>query len=634
MLEIFGHNISLGDIRNLLFIALIVLGALLFAINYRFPQLLIIIRTILAAILFKKKIDDETLDEIIDTAGYSYDANQDIFYSKLYPWQRNLGYCRLYDEAAIVSGMIIDCEPVYFVYGGKKWLIEFWKGQYGMTTGCELGVYYTDDFDLDVPEIFTGTFYNAVADEDMLYMSCSLMKHGKTLFTREGKHWWLTGFILGEFSEPHELVMDISISFKDRVMRNAFIKGLQRAGYSYRDYYANGNTIRFTFDQPRTPQPIARTPATDWVTQRKNELLCKKYREITDSYDNLTDKINAIIEYEPGALKELFNIGKGKPSFREYRKIRRHTKKPYKRPYMRRVSRVYESATEIPFDNSSRFFLMSDVHRGDGSWADDFSRNRNLFIAALNYYYRQNYTYIEIGDGDELWENKKYSEIINIHRDIFQLLAMFHKENRLYLIFGHHDMEKKQRNCIKSNLYEYFDERENKLVPLFENINCYEGLILKHRVTGDEIFLTHGHQVDFLNYTAWKAARFLVRYLWRPLNVFGIKDPTSTAKNYSKKERVEKRLTKWVKAEKHMLISGHTHRPMMPKPGEPPYFNGGSCVYPQDITGIEIADGSITLVRWNTTTTVSGLLAVQRQVMVGPIPLRAYWELTRTKGRT
>ena len=45
-------------------------------------------------------------------------------------------------------GMIIDCEPVRFYYGGKKWLIELWKGQYGMTTGCEIGVYTAPVYDV------------------------------------------------------------------------------------------------------------------------------------------------------------------------------------------------------------------------------------------------------------------------------------------------------------------------------------------------------------------------------------------------------------------------------------------------------------------------------------------------------
>jgi hypothetical protein len=53
-------------------------------------------------------------------------------------------------------------------------------------------------------------------------MSYVLKKNGETLFTRQAKHWWLTGFRLGEFSEPYELTMEVSVTLKDVFMRNAF----------------------------------------------------------------------------------------------------------------------------------------------------------------------------------------------------------------------------------------------------------------------------------------------------------------------------------------------------------------------------------------------------------------------------
>ena len=72
--------------------------------------------------------------------------------------------------------MIIDCEPIYFRYKGKKWLIEFWKGQYGMTTGGEVGIYYTTGPDLNIPGLFNGTFYKCVNDEDRIDMSFAFRK--------------------------------------------------------------------------------------------------------------------------------------------------------------------------------------------------------------------------------------------------------------------------------------------------------------------------------------------------------------------------------------------------------------------------------------------------------------------------
>ena len=34
-------------------------------------------------------------------------------------------------------GMVFETLPVYFDYAGKTWLIQIWKGQYGICTGCE-----------------------------------------------------------------------------------------------------------------------------------------------------------------------------------------------------------------------------------------------------------------------------------------------------------------------------------------------------------------------------------------------------------------------------------------------------------------------------------------------------------------
>lgn len=74
-------------------------------------------------------------------AGFNYDPGQDIIYSRMDAIQKKLGYCWKYDEGAAVISMIIDCEPICFTYGGAKWMIELWKGQYGIETGAEVGVY-------------------------------------------------------------------------------------------------------------------------------------------------------------------------------------------------------------------------------------------------------------------------------------------------------------------------------------------------------------------------------------------------------------------------------------------------------------------------------------------------------------
>lgn len=306
---------------------LAIIGIYAFKIYRYFPQWISSSVTALKRIFevteVRKITGNYELDKAIAIAGYSYDEKQDIFYSIMNAWQKTVGYCRLYDEAAAPFGMVIDCEPIYFEYDGKQWLIEFWKGQYDLTTGCEIGV-YTKKSNLNIPDVFNGIFYNCAGDADRLQMTFTLKKNGKTLFTREDKHWWLTGFKLGEFSEPSELTMDLSITLKDQIMCNAFVEGLKKVGYSKKEITIRGNTVSLCFNEPRTPQPISRIAEIDLIIQKKNKLLCDSYKDITGPYDNFPDKIKALEEGSPEIYKEIINIGKTSLLFESYGKIKNY----------------------------------------------------------------------------------------------------------------------------------------------------------------------------------------------------------------------------------------------------------------------------------------------------------------------
>lgn len=291
----------------------------------------------------------------------------------------------------------------------------------------------------------------------------------------------------------------------------------------------------------------------------------------------------------------------------------------------KRINRVYNSAEQLSFDDTSRIVLISDCHRGDGGWADDFSKNQNLYFYALTHYYNENYTYIELGDGDELWENKNMSDIKSAHTDVFWLLSKFYKKGRIHFLLGNHDIVKRKDKFVSDNLYKYYDEHEKKQLPLFENINIYEGLILNYLVTGDKILLIHGHQGDLLNDYLWRFARFLVRYVWRPLEMIGVNNPTSPAQNYSKKEKVSRLLYNWSKKERKMMIAGHTHKPVFPDVGDTLYFNDGSCVHPRCITAIEIINGNIMLVKWSIRTREDATLYVGREILAGPVALTEFF---------
>lgn len=263
--------------------------------------------------------------------------------------------------------------------------------------------------------------------------------------------------------------------------------------------------------------------------------------------------------------------------------------------YYSRLSKSFEGALRLPLTECSRYVLMSDCHRGTGTSNDNFLKNQPLYFAALRHYYKTGYTYIELGDGDELWENRSIKQIMEAHDDIFQLLSLFRQHNRLYMLYGNHDMIKK-----KDSSY-------------------YSGIILEGTSTPD-IYLTHGHQADLWNSTLWRLSCFLVRYLWKPLERFGVLDPTSAAKNYKRKQKTEERLHAWAKQENHILITGHTHRPILSE-SDRYYYNSGSCVHPHAITCLEIEHTNIRLVKWSLSTKPDMTLLVTRDILAGPIKM-------------
>ena len=267
------------------------------------------------------------LNRDLEPFGFAYYPKEDYFYSNMNCWQRSCGYCRLYDEACATLSMIIDCEPIYFDYDGRKWLIELWKGQYGLNTGCEIGVYNTSEQEpiIDLPGVFNGYFFNCAKDEDHLLIKFTLKKHGKILVTRSEKHWWLTAFKLGEFSHPKNLIMNCEITLKDQAMLNAFLMGLGRAGYDRGEYSVNGLTVRLTFDEPKTEQPATRTPIIEFIMQTNNKNNCEAYQYATRKFDNPIDKIESIKSDAPKLYRKIINVGNSSSLFDNYKTIKKFT---------------------------------------------------------------------------------------------------------------------------------------------------------------------------------------------------------------------------------------------------------------------------------------------------------------------
>lgn len=243
----------------------------------------------------RERSDGEKLKDIneaLSIYGFLFDVEQDIVYSSMYPLQRKLGYCRLYDEFAPSVNIIMHCEPIYFQYDGRQWLIEFWKGQYGMTTGGEIGVYVSDNEDLTIPGIFSGPFYESVSDQEFLQMKYILKKEGKQIIEREGRHWWLTGFDVGTFTKPEQLSLEVQITFPNWYMLDAFVGGLNSAGYTDEEVSIEGTMVHIIFTNPKTEQP---KKYSRWLIAgilKLNRFYCNLFNWVTKDFTRTIDKID------------------------------------------------------------------------------------------------------------------------------------------------------------------------------------------------------------------------------------------------------------------------------------------------------------------------------------------------------
>lgn len=279
-----------------------------------------------------------------------------------------------------------------------------------------------------------------------------------------------------------------------------------------------------------------------------------------------------------------------------------------------RLSKLLAKSDSVEIDEKSKIFIASDCHRGDGSWKDDFAHNQNVYYHALRHYYNKGFSYAELGDGDEMWEIRDYENIKKAYPHIFSLFADFHRENKLFMIWGNHDDFKRNKKNCKKHFKTYYDEYSREFKPLMPEIIFRESLSLKYK--GNTIFLIHGHQGDWLSDRFSFVGRLLAGYLWGKLQAIGMKDPISSANPTSERNKVENRLVEWASREPIMLIAGHTHRPVLPKPGDKPiYLNTGSCVHPRHITGIEIDSGNISLVKWYINVRENGDLYINRKLL-------------------
>ena len=184
--------------------------------------------------------DASTANKILVACGFEYDAKQGIYYSHLNPLQRKFGFNFIYDMAAPMAGMFYDTKRIEFIYDNREWMIQIWKGQYGITSGAEIGLY-----NRPLDRVMQ---YDCADDEDLIEMQFDFYNQNQLVFSRgPEKHWWLTGFKIFNAGVPILIDLDMTLKFTNITMARAFYNSLKKvAATSLIDpmtYSIKGSTV-------------------------------------------------------------------------------------------------------------------------------------------------------------------------------------------------------------------------------------------------------------------------------------------------------------------------------------------------------------------------------------------------------
>jgi predicted phosphodiesterase len=294
--------------------------------------------------------------------------------------------------------------------------------------------------------------------------------------------------------------------------------------------------------------------------------------------------------------------------------------KLYKTSYQKATKKT----TSINFNTATdSFIIFSDQHKGNKDNADDFATNETNYIAALHFYQQQCFTFINLGDAEELWKYKP-DEVLPRNNAALFAESAFQNDNKYYRTFGNHDIIWKNKWDVERLLKQHFK------MPLVVT----EGIVLKTIINNNPltIFCTHGHQGDKLSdnnaFSTW-----LVAHIWAPIQRYLQINVNTPSKDDTLLNKHNKLMYEWSSNKKNLLlITGHTHKPVFAsgkysnhpsnKIGEdetrqnikPTYFNSGCCCFNDgDITGIEIAEGFIRLVKWHKDGAVSKRMILEER---------------------
>ncbi len=200
-----------------------------------------------------------------------------------------------------------------------------------------------------------------------------------------------------------------------------------------------------------------------------------------------------------------------------------------------------------------KFIIFSDHHKGNRDHGDDFANNEPNYLAALEYYFQNKFTYINLGDSEELW---KYSpeQVISKNGNALKAEAKFHELNKYHKTFGNHDVTWKNKLDVDIWFRNIFQ------LPL----PVWEGILLKTIIGTKElsVFLTHGHQGDKMSDNN-VISTWMVAHLWRPVQRYLQLNVNTPAKDFVLRDRHNILMHEWSSRRQDLLlITGHTHKPV------------------------------------------------------------------------
>lgn len=246
----------------------------------------------------------QKIDGLLRPFGYCFHEKSGFFSSTLDAWQREKGYTWFYDYMAPRFGIVLDSLPVYFDYDGKTWLIEFWKGQYGINAGAEIGIYHAGDIVSE--NDYRTTHFAAASDEEMLDCAFVLCDKNGECVRIEQRHWWLTAFLPGYFASPAELSMKAAVKFPNRRMQFAFWSGLRRAGCAQQDIAVGGLGVTVNFRSVGKVEYKLVTRFWRGWSQCVNRILCGLYMRVTKPFVSTQDRVLCLYCLIPAAFRGLF----------------------------------------------------------------------------------------------------------------------------------------------------------------------------------------------------------------------------------------------------------------------------------------------------------------------------------------